>query len=382
MLRGMISLLFVMGLLLGVMAIMLRVPSVRDTVFPESMLDYLRDQGVLDVIGATEGVATPVVTVEDSLTDSAEGLLASGPVAAIAGNEPVPSDAVISGYSTRSSGAVPAEITTIRPILGCQTTRPMAGTVVGHVTAGQSGMPIGMATYGDGHLALAVQDFVDIYRKLGPDSGITLTGPRFEVYDVAVTETGAPVYLILENRSGNRIWNIHAAEGVRIERVVLLGGDQAGVANLDPVVPVEVILAPGLAECGILPAYPPTPGQIADADPVEGVQPMTPSKIAEAMVLADAYDVWFHDSFGVKAGESRIGFDRGTISAVGPLPDGDLPKPVWSSVDGSRLRTTHDQFLDIDGQVAPGQDFAARVIAIATGFANGDLGLLRQGGSF
>ena len=50
----------------------------------------------------------------------------------------------------------------------------------------------------------------------------------YQSYDVAVTEVSAPVYLVLQTGPGNRIWNIHAAPGVRIERVVLLGGDQVG----------------------------------------------------------------------------------------------------------------------------------------------------------
>ena len=78
-------------------------------------------------------------------------------------------------------------------------------------------------------------------------------------------------------------------------------------------------------------------------------------------------------------------FERDRAVAVlvdGPIPGEEAPKAVWTSVKGAKLRTTRDQFLDIEGQVAPGQDFAARVVAIATKFAFGDLGLLRQGGDF
>ena len=382
MVRGRIGLVVVVGALVGAAAALLLGPGLRQAVIPHAVLTLLAPD---DAQGpaASEGVATPApTTAQGNLADTSGGLVASPLIAASAGNQPVFIEAVMSGYGTPSETAVPAEITTIRPIFGCRLTEPMPGTMVGHVTAGESRMPIGMTTYGDPHLAWAVVAYVDAYRALGPEGEITMTGPRFETYDVAVTETGAPVYLVLESAGGNRIWNVHVAEGVRIERVVLLGGDQAGVANLDPVVPVEVILGFGLEECGIDPTYVPSAGQIADASDAPGPQPMTQSKIDETLARAEVYDTWFRDSFGLRAGESRVGYDQGVISVIGPIPSGEAPKAAWVTIDGAEIRTTHDRFLDIDGQIAPGEDFAGRVIAIVTGFARGDLEQLRIGGEY
>lgn len=381
-LRGLVSVLILGSVLLGISALLIRIPAFRESFVPAPVLSFLDEKGILALIGATNDAPAADPIVDESLADTHEGLVASGPVAASAGNKPIRIDAAVTGYSTRSESAVPVELTTIRPILGCMPTRPMQGSVVGHVTAGKSGMPIGMSTYNDSHLAAAVQAFVDTYRKLGPEGQIEILSPAYETYDVVVTDTSAPVFLVLETGIGNRVWNIHSVEGVTIERVVLLGGDQAGVANLDPVVPVEVILAPGLTDCGIVPAYAPTPGQIADADPAEGAQPLPKADLDAAIVRAEAYDIWFRDSFGVTASSSRVGFEVGTLSLIGPLPEGEAPKAVWKSVDGARIRTTHDEFLDIEGQVAVGQDFAGRVVEIAKRFAFGDLGLLMQGGSF
>ncbi len=380
--RGLVSVLILGSVLLGVSALLIRIPAFRESFVPAPVLSFLDEKGILALIGATNDAPAADLTLDERLADTHEGLVASGPVAASAGNRPIRIDAALTGYSTRSAASVPVELTTIRPILGCMPTRPMPGSIVGHVTAGRSDMPIGMSTYNDTHLAAAVQAFADTYRKLGPEGQIEILSPAYEAYDVVVTDTSAPVFLVLETGTGNRIWNIHAVEGVTIERVVLQGGDQAGVANLDPVVPVEVILAPGLADCGIVPAYAPTPGQIADADPAEGAQPMPAADLAAALDRAAAYDIWFRDSYGVTASASRVGFDVGRLSVVGPLPEGEAPKAVWKSVDGARIRTTHDQFLDIEGQVAIGQDFAGRVVEIAKRFAFGDLDLLMQGGSF
>ena len=152
-----------------------------------------------------------------------------------------------------------------------------------------------------------------------------------------------------------------------------MGGNQSGVANLDPVVPVEVILGAGLADCGIDPAYVPGPSPVAGT--------VTPTD-RETLARAEAYDIWFRDSFDVLAGESRRGFAEGRVTLVGPVPASADQMAVYASIKGARVRTTHAAFFEIRGQVAAGKDFAARVLAIATGFAFGDLGRLHQGGTF
>ncbi|MGL4235871.1 hypothetical protein [Tabrizicola sp.] len=318
------------------------------------------------------------------LSDSPDGLLADGPIAALQGNVPTYVDDVITGYSTTVDDDIPAEITAIRPITGCRLTAPQDGTAVGHVTAGRSNLELALSTYSDVELAEAVQLFVNDYRAGGPDKAADTPAPSYQAYDVAVTETRVPVYLVLENRSGNRIWNIHVAEGARVERVVLLGGAEAGVANLDPVVPVEVILGSGLEECGIRPAYTLNSGHELFQSITSGAMSKAEgeAKLAALRDAVTAYDIWFRDSFGVVAGETRAGFDAGTISVVGPVPGEADPKATYAPIQGASLRTTRDTYLEILGQVPEGEDFASRVRAIATTFAFGDLNYLRQGAKF
>ncbi|OYW50131.1 MAG: hypothetical protein B7Z31_14320, partial [Rhodobacterales bacterium 12-65-15] len=207
----------------------------------------------------------------------------------------------------------------------------------------------------------------------------------FQAQDIVVTETTAPVYLVLENTGGNRIWNIHLTAGARVERVVLLGGAQSGVANLDPVVPVEVILDDGLAACNIRPAHPLNAGHRL-LQP--GVTPGSEAGQAAAGMVkaAAAYDIWFRDSFGVTASASRVGFDKGTVAVVGPLPGTasgkDVPTAAYAPITGADIRTTQDTYFEIVGQVPNGQDYGSRVMQLATGFAFGDLSILRQGISF
>ncbi len=365
--RSAIGVVIVSAVLLAGAALVVLRPQALEKVLPATAITAL-DQ----VTGAGTAGKVPA----DFLQDAPEGLLADGPIAAHGGNRPVFIDAAISGYSTDMGRAVPSEITTIRPILGCILTPPMPGTVVGHATAGDSGLSLALSTYGDTDLAAALRRFVDAYRKTGEAGPIDASGAAYQGYDVAVTETAAPVYLVLESTPGRRIWNLHLAEGARIERVILLGGSQAGVANLDPVVPVEVILDDGLAACGIEPAYAPNPGKAMLQGRTDA------AALVQIGDRAAAYDIWFRDSFGVTASASRVGFDRGTLSVIGPLPGETAPKAAFAPLAGSKIKTTQDRYFEIAGQVAEGEDFAARVRAMATSFAFGDLTLLRQGVSF
>ena len=382
MIRGPISLLIVGAIMLAGLTVFLK--------GPDAVLRYLPDQLVAAFDGAGMGGFNSAVKgsgnlASDYLDDGEDGLTAHGPIAAMSGNRPVFISDVLSGHTTRVGDDIPAEITTIRPISGCKLTPPQDGTEVGHVTASSTGIMLPLVTYNDADLATAVQGLVDGYRKTGSASVSTPSSLAFEVYDVAVTETRAPVYLVLESGSGKRIWNIHLAPGARVERVVLLGGTHVGVANLDPVVPVEVLPGAAMAECGIEPAYPLNAGHRFFEVLKNGPASYKAEAEAKFAVMQDriaAYNTWFRDTFGVLADETRAGFDGGTVSVVGPQPGEAEPKAVYASIQGASIRMTQDAYFEITGQVAEGEDFPGRVKAIATTFAFGDLTALRQGVNF
>ena len=380
MIRGPISLVIVGAIMLFGTMLVTFGPRAFEGYLPDSVMAAL-EGGKISSLGGPVGGDTPA----DFLEDGQDGLKALGPIAAMAGNVPVFIKDVITGYRDRIGSEVPAEITMIRPISGCRLTPPLEGTMVGHALSGESSLTLPMLTYNDINLAGAVQGFVNSYRETGTTRVTYPSGLAYDAYDVAVTETRAPVYLVLENTARNRIWNIHTVPGVQIERVVLLGGIHAGVANLDPVVPVEVLPDDALADCGIQPAYALNPGHRFFEVLKDGPGSYKAEAEAKYVVMKDeiaAYNTWFRDSFGVMADETRAGFAGSTLSVIGPQPGKADPKAAYAAIQGSRIRMTQDIYFEIDGQVAEGEDFAGRVKAIATAFAFGDLTTLRQGVSF
>lgn len=381
MIRRSISILIVGAIMLCGVAVYVKGTAPFERYLPEKVVQMLHS----GMPAAFDGQGVKGDQAADYLDDSVDGLRARGPIAAMAGNRPVFVADVIDGYGTRVQADIPAEITMIRPISGCRLTPPLQGSVVGHVTSGATGLDLPMLTYDDTNLATAVQGLVDRYRESGDATVTVPDGLAYEVYDVAVTQTGTPVYLVLEANDRNRMWNIHLAPGATIERVVLLGGRHAGIANLDPVVPVEVLPDDSLASCGISPFYALNSGHGFFEVLKSGSA--TDKQVAETnmQVMQDqivAYNTWFRDSFGVLADETRAGFLDATLSVVGPEPGDAEPKAVYKSIKGARIRMTQDVYFEIAGQVPAGEDFAGRVRAIATSFAFGDLTTLRPGVAF
>lgn len=382
MIRGPISLVIVGAIMLAAFGLVTLGPRAFERFLPEQVITLLERGMAAGTIGSSQPTGD---TAEDMLADAPDGLKALGPIAAMAGNQPVFIKDAIDGYSTRVGSDIPAEITMIRPISGCRLTPPLNGTTVGHVTSGRTNLDLAMLTYNDTNLAGAVQGFVDAYRDNGTTRVVYPSGLAYEAYDVAVTETQAPVYLVLETSAQNRIWNIHLAPGARVERVIVLGGIHAGVANLDPVVPVEVLPGEAMAACGIDPAYLPNPGHRFFEVLKNGTGSAKEQTEATYAILQDrvaAYNTWFRDSFGVLADETRAGFDDTTISVIGPRPGEGAAKASYVPIQGSRIRMTQDTYFELQGQVPEGEDFAGRVKAIATTFAFGDLANLRQGVAF
>lgn len=388
MLRRLISLVVVTSLLGGVAAVTVFGPRLFDRVLPTAALDLVAGlvgpKGLVGGGGGGGETVTAGMVPADFLVDGADGLVATGPIAATVGNQPVFIRDVLAGYPADVRQAIPATVITMRPILGCLLTPPQPGSLVGYASGSGTSQPMALVSYDDANLATGVADFVERYRKRGIAAPVPGDAFAFQAQDVVVTETATPVYLVLESGGGNRIWNIHLAEGARIERVVLLGGAQSGVANLDPVVPVEVILDDGLGACGIRPAYPLNAGHRL-VQPAEAG--LAASSGAKAAVAANAeavaaYDIWFRDAFGVRASEARVGFAAGTVAVIGPTPADAGSEVSYAPIVGADIRTTEATYFEIVGQVEAGQDYGGRVMTLATGFAFGDLSILRQGVGF
>lgn len=317
------------------------------------------------------------------LRDSSDGWKANEDVATLPGGGLAFVPDVIDGWISRLHEPAPGAVEVLVEHQGCRFTPPSAAAVIGHVRAAAT-EKIGLATYNDTHIAAAVQLLADRYRKSGLVAESSLSAFTYEAFDIAVTETAAPVYLVIEAVQGLPVFNIHLAPGARIERVVILGGEQVGVANLDPAVPVEALRATGIANCGITPWYPLNPGALYYQSVENGaIKPEEVAVYEEKFARWDAeWEGFFRESFGVGAKETLSGNVANVrVATVGPVPATAEGRAVYRSVKGAALRVTVDQYVEYPG-MGEGQDFDSVVKAVAKAFAWGDFANLAQGVQF
>lgn len=387
MVRGPVSMVIVGAISLFMFALVSLGPRAFEGLLPEAAIAWLETMGdpqmLMDrgyVTRGEEGRA-PL----EYLRDSSDGWKVSGPIAGLAGGGAAFIEEVIAGYSSRVSKAETGALTVLTPLEGCSPTPPTDAAAFAHVgLRGDSDMTMALATYNDADLAHALQVMVNVARGRGGLYRPSLAEMGYHAFDVAVTETAAPVYLVVEATTGQQIVNLNLAPGARLERVVLLGGDQIGVANLPAGVPVEVMRRAELSVCGVQLFYPLNPGHLYYQSVANGA--IRPDEVAEKeahfAALADAWESWFWVSFGHGAAETLAGGWIGATAAVaGPLPATPEARAVHTPVKGAAVSLTQDQYLETPALDRAGQGFAARVQAIAAAFAWGDLkNLTLEGG--
>jgi hypothetical protein len=387
MVRGPVSMVIVGVIGLVMFGLVAGGPRLFAKILPDSAVVWLDDMGGFatgDMLSFSgdDGAGGDPALAASHLRDSSDGWKPDGKIAALPGGGAAFVDQVIAGYTTRIKGTAPAHVDPLAEVSGCAFTPPTPGAHIGHAAIrGQTGLEIPVATYGDADLAAAVQVLVNAYRDTGGARKSTLSGLRFEVFDIAVTETAKPVFLVLETGAQQRLFNLHLAPGARLERVILIGGDQTGVANLPPGVPVEAMRAETAAACDYAPFYPLNPGHLFYQSVENGA--IAPDEALQRMddfaQAAFAWEQTFRTAFGAGAAETLSGgWAGGTLATVGPLPASPEGRAVYAPIRGATLQVTVDQYVEFEGQ-DPEQGFDARVKAIATAFAWGDLKNLRQG---
>lgn len=392
MVRGPISLVIVTVITLIMFALVSGGPRVFENVLPESAVNWLTDFGMgsdmqsfggFGSSGKSGGAAADPNNASARLKDSSDGWKADDDVTTLAGMHLAFVDQVIDGYSRRVRDDVPGKVEVLEEQPGCDFTPPSKGAFVGLATVAET-TPIGLATYNDGHIADAVQYLAVSYRKLGKMQDISLEGLSFEVGDIAVTETAKPVYLVLDARFNRVVYNIHLAPGARLDRVILIGGIEAGVANLPADVPVEVISDDRIDACGYQPTYPLNPGHLFFQSAASGVmkQEEVDLRLAQFAVAEQRWDKKFRAAFGVSPDGLSTGSVGGvSLATVGPVPALPEGRAIWKPVEGAPLRVTVDQYIEMPG-AKDGRDFKAVVTAVAKSFAWGDMANLEHGLDF
>ncbi len=159
---------------------------------------------------------------------------------------------LVSGWVKDDNKTFPAKVTILKNVRGCNFTPPRKGDAVSNVyiTFPTTGSTIRRATAKG--VAKKAKKWVELYQKDRKDlldyDGFSRIGDAMGIIDVVVTDTSKPQYLVLFSQLGV-IWNIHAADGVKIAHIALVQAKSHGIANVPEGTIVESIPDKKSASC-------------------------------------------------------------------------------------------------------------------------------------
>jgi hypothetical protein len=249
----------------------------------------------------------------------------------------------IDGYERAGPSAAPARIEPL-DTSSCVMTKPAPDAIVRHVFVEQ----------GAGAPPLFV---------LPQGASAGAEAARLRVVNVAVTETSAPVHLVLASER-SVIWNIVAAPEARVSGVTALSGASLGVANAPADARIEALYGEALSRCEVVPARRPQKDWGLAREARAGGLALARFEARNAQ--ADVYDAWVRKWFGAPSAEAPpiAPMSAGAV-LVGPMPSSPAGRIPMKALQGATLK------LSIDGRLIVGDERDYEAAASGNGAQRG-----------
>lgn len=277
--------------------------------------------GILTLLlaGCSDSDAPPQGNPADSLRTDRFGYQVGSDVVVGKDNSLNWLKSVVTGYAP-VEGERPAKIGWIETTPSCKFPLPSVGDKLVQVHTNGTKQVSDVFALSQADVLERAQNYVSQWQNDGKDPGINSnrSGDRLRVVDVIVTETEAPVYLVLAG-GFDTLWNIQKSAKARISRVAIIGTRNAGIVNLEPGTPVTVLAGNAVKDCKISPSRRPQPfWRVVEA--AKGGDQISKEAVASRNAIYNRYDSWFRASFGKASEEVTVGIDQMNHAIVGPLP--------------------------------------------------------------
>ena len=298
-----------------------------------TQFDGNRDEGA-------PGMLTALMESSDQLVGAAAGFESGQPGGGAAllpdGRKVAPGD-VLTSYRPARKSDQPAQIVELALAAGCEHA-PAEGSIVYAFASGTARAQAPLYPVDRADLDYDIERLISW--RMGGNERPANTGDGrrlgMPVFDVAVTETSAPVTLVLQTTGRSAVWNIHRAVDASVAQVVLLGGNHAAVAGLEAEIPVTALDAEALGACGTELSFPPPENHVIHSSVAIGIREAEASLSAWA-ARDRAWATWVETQFGVGAGlppEDK----SATAFVAGPVPGTPEGRAAFSPIHGSTVR--------------------------------------------
>ncbi|MDX8351569.1 hypothetical protein [Cognatiyoonia sp. IB215182] len=235
--------------------------------------------------------------------------------------------------------------------ISCRLRRPMGDERVVNVRIEDGLLPAPLQAISHAQLAdQLLQNVRAVTQDRRPaDSDGRVTG-AFDSVDVFVTDTSAPLYMVLQDMGGNTLWNLHLAPEVRVAHVALISEGFPAVVNLPDGATVEGLHVGDFVEphrfgaddsvrdCMIRPWRKPTADWTAQQKAAEG-NVLLQNQITSYTKGHAAFNAWYTQALGVDASAYVVAPRRAAHALIGLVPGAPIPYQSMAGRDVHIMRT-------------------------------------------
>ncbi|MEJ8561383.1 hypothetical protein QTO30_09245 [Yoonia sp. GPGPB17] len=320
------------------------------------------------------------IIATDTMSD--EGPVFASPAIAHSGADPLVLSDIVTQVSLPTENTATGDIVPISRNDQCNLRDPAAGEKVMGVRIENALLPAPLHAFSDEQLVDQLLENVTAVTQQGADpiADMTLSGEK-TVLDVFVTDTSAPIYLVLQNIGPGIVWNLNAGPGVEIAHVALIGSDFSGVANLPGTATTEALLVSDFLpphqygaddiprDCMIRPWRRPQPEWIGSRKSEAGS--LRYQNLMYSYTKGyEAYDRWYTQTLGVNASANTITARDAAHVLLGPKPDAPFDYSPLAGQDIRMAETDHLMTGDFTTRTAAVTQLQQTLLRAAAG---GDL---------
>ena len=235
----------------------------------------------------------------------------------------------------------------------CMLRKPLAAEAVVNVRIDNGLLPAPVQAFSAAALSDQLMQNVTAVTQDGQiyDHSAQVDGTLTTV-DVFLTDTSAPLYLVLQNMGPGIVWNIHAGPNVTVAHVAIIAAQTSGLANIDDATTFDAVLVSDFVtpysigdddqprDCMIRPWRNPQADWLGNQAAAAGDTTIAAQMQSYTKGYA-AYNTWFTDTFGIDASTDVITAKEAAHVLYGPLPVDALRYRPLDGQDIHLMRTEH-----------------------------------------
>lgn len=272
----------------------------------------------------------PAPVETDELSD--QGAIVQTPLVARLQAEPITLNDIATGVTLPTGETQVGAVIPFNRNVTCTLRRPLATEQVMNVRVETGLLPTPLQAFSDAQLADQLLKNVEAVTQGGKtyDPAERMNGTLSGI-DVFVTDTSAPIYLVLQNMGAGILWNIHTAPDVTVAHVAIVSSSHSGLVSPPNNATFDALLVSDFVgphtfgaddevrDCMIRPWRTPQPEWIGTQKANTG-DVVYENEVSSYTKGYAAYNSWFTATLGIDAGTNVIAPRDAAHVLVGPTP--------------------------------------------------------------